>query len=272
MTATGRGAPPDYFFGMNGRISRIPGVPAGRKVALFIDFDGTLVPIQQDPARCFLPDETKGLLESLANANHCYVAVLSGRSIKDIKAMVGIRTICYGGNHGLVISGGGMTYIHPGALSAKPLIDKAGRRLGKRIAGIRGAWVERKKFTVSLHYRLAGREAVPRLTGIFHDVAAEFRDEGPLAVMKGKKVLELMPDLAWNKGSAALRILRRLGGKYIPVFIGDDLTDETAFRALGRKGICIKIGKSGNTSAHYYLKTFREVPRLLQLILDSGLS
>jgi trehalose-phosphatase len=263
-----RGTPPDYFFGTNGRVSRIQGALRNQKIALFLDFDGTLVPIQKDPAQCVLADETKGLLQSLANSSRCYVTVLSGRSIKDIKARVGMRTICYGGNHGLVISGKDMLYIHPGALLAKPVIDKAGRRLVKHIAGIEGARVERKQFTVSLHYRAVSKEAVPHVKKVFHDVAEEFRDEGPLTIMKGKKILELMPDISWNKGNAALWILQHLGDEYLPVFVGDDVTDETAFRALSRKGICIRVGRSEKTSAQYFLKDSREVPQLLQHILE----
>ncbi|MBU1397693.1 MAG: hypothetical protein KKE00_10325 [Proteobacteria bacterium] len=116
--------PPTCFFEkksfnrFRNKIKQYPGI------ALFLDFDGTLVPIQKDPSRCVLSGEMKEELKSLADSNCCYLTILSGRSLPDIKGMVGIRNICYSGNHGLVISGSDMTYVHPGVLSARPLIRR----------------------------------------------------------------------------------------------------------------------------------------------------
>ena len=77
-------------------------------------------------------------------------------------------------------------------------------------------------------------------------------------------VLELAPDASWNKGSAALWILNNLRGKYLPVYVGDDWTDENAFRALNKQGVTIRVGKSANTAAKYYLKNQREVSEFLK--------
>jgi len=87
-----------------------------------------------------------------------------------------------------------------------------------------------------------------------------------LTVIKGKKLLELIPDVSWNKGKATLYILQRLKEDYLPIYIGDDQTDETAFKALCRRGITIRVGKSKKTLADYYLKDHREVLRLLKQI------
>lgn len=243
-------------------------ISPGQKIALFLDYDGTLVPIQKDPSRCVLPGEMKEELNSLADSNRCYLTILSGRSLPDIKGMVGIRNICYGGNHGLVISGSDMTYVHPGALPAKPYIDKAARMLSKEIAGIEGAWIERKRFTASLHYRSVRKGDVLSVKKAFCKVISEFSGGKRLAVIKGKMVLELAPDLSWNKGSAALWILNNLKGKYLPVYVGDDWTDETAFRALNKKGITIRVGKSAKTTANYYLKNQREVSEFLKRVKE----
>ncbi|MDA8325796.1 MAG: trehalose-phosphatase [Nitrospiraceae bacterium] len=235
-------------------------------VALFLDFDGTLAPIQQDPARCVLSGEARELLQRLADSGRHFVTVLSGRGFSDVKSKVGIRNICYGGNHGLVISGKGMAFVHPGALYARPVIDKAGRRLGKEIAGFAGAWVERKKFSLSLHYRLADKKDVSKIKKAFYRVATEFSGAGPLAVLEGKKVFELMPDISWDKGNAALWILDRLADGYLPVFVGDDVTDEAAFRALKERGVTVRVGRSKRTSARFYLKDYKETRRLLKSI------
>lgn len=206
-------------------------------------------------------------MQSLSNSNRHHVTVLSGRTLVDVKSRVGVPNICYGGNHGLVISGEGLRFVHPGALRAKPIIEEAGRRLEKQIvASFEGAWVERKDFTLSLHYRLVNQSAVPQLKRAFYRVAAEISRDNSLTVMKGKKVLELMPDIAWNKGNAVLWILDRLGDNYLPIFVGDDVTDETAFKALENGGITIRIGRSKNTFACFYLQDYRGTLRLLKTI------
>lgn len=239
-------------------------VSRSQKIALFLDFDGTLVSIQKDPSKCILHERIKEQLKSLSRSGHCYITILSGRSLPDIKNMVGIPEICYSGNHGLIVSSRDMTYIHPKALTAKPLIDKAVRMLNKEIAGIEGAWIERKKFTASLHFRSVRKKDMPLVKRAFYNVVSEFSEGVGLAVIKGKMVLELAPDASWNKGSAALWILNRLKGKYLPLYIGDDWTDETAFRALNKKGVTIRVGKSAKTAANYYLKNQREVSEFLK--------
>jgi trehalose 6-phosphate phosphatase len=259
LTGTGSA----YFFGRNGcDISRLL---SGRKIALFLDFDGTLTPIREDPAESVLSEEMKGCLHGLANSRH-HVTLLSGRGMNDLTSKVGISNICYGGNHGLVISGKGLQFIHPGALTAKTLIDEAAGRLGKEAERFEGAWVERKRLTVSLHYRLVDKQAVPKVKRAFHRVAAEFSENGQLTVIKGKKVLELTPGVSWDKGKAVLWILDHLKDSVLAIFIGDDLTDESAFKVLKRKGITVRIGKSKRTLASFYLKDYRETFRLLKSI------
>ncbi|OGW32422.1 MAG: trehalose-phosphatase [Nitrospirae bacterium GWF2_44_13] len=241
-------------------------ISKGQKIALFLDFDGTLVPIRKEPSRCVLAEKMKEQLESLTGSESCYLSILSGRSLSDIRGMVCIRDICYSGNHGLIISGNNMTYIHPKALIAKPFIDRAVRMLNKEIAGIEGAWIEGKKLTASLHFRSVRKNDVPLVKKAFYNVVSEFSGDRTLAVIKGKQVLELAPDASWNKGSAALWILNNLKGKYLPVYVGDDWTDETAFRALNKRGITIRVGKSAKTAANYYLKSQREISAFLKRV------
>jgi len=233
---------------------------------LFLDYDGTLVPIQKNPVRCILSDKIKNQLRLLSESNHCYLTILSGRSLSDIKKMVGIRKIYYGGNHGLDISGPDVRYTHPKALLAKSIISDVKHLLKKEIANIEGAWFEDKKFTMSLHFRSVSKKNIVFVKKVFYKVIAEFLDTKILTVIKGKKVLELIPDASWNKGSAVYLILQGLKNKCLPIYIGDDQTDETAFKAIGKRGITIRIGKSKKTSASYYLKGYWEVSRMLQKI------
>jgi len=253
---------PSYFFEGN----HLYRIKAGQKFALFLDFDGTLVPIQKDPAQCFLSEGIKRQLRLLANSKDVYLSILSGRSLLDIKKRVGIKKIYYGGNHGLDISGPGVRYTHPKAISAKPIINHVKQQLQKKIKDIKGAWLEDKKFTLSLHFRSVKTEGIPYVKKVVYNVADEFLEKKSFAVIKGKKVLELVPHVSWNKGRAALWILKHLKDKCLPIYIGDDQTDETAFKTLWRKGITIRIGKSKKTSAKYYLKGYWEISQLLQQI------
>lgn len=260
--------PPTYFFEEKSFNRFRNRIKQYQRIVLFLDFDGTLVPIQKDPSRCVLTEGMKEQLKSLADPDRCYLTISSGRSLPDIKRTVGIRNVCYSGNHGLVISGSDMTYIHPKALSAKPFIDRAARMINDEIAGIEGAWIERKKFTASLHFRSVTKKDVPLVKKAFYRIVSEFSGKRELAVIKGKMVLELAPDASWDKGSAALYILNNLRGKYLPVYVGDDWTDENAFLALNKKGVTIRVGKSTKTTADYYLKNQREVSEFLKKLKE----
>lgn len=234
------------------------------RLFLLLDFDGTLVPIQGDPAACFLSPEVREELERLTGPVQCPVAVLSGRSLADLQARMAMSSICYGGNHGLHISGCGLDFIHPAAKDAKSLIAKVRRALEKEIEGIKGAWIEDKGYTVALHYRRSARAEARAARGAFYRVIARNPEKGRLAVLRGKKVVELMPDVSWDKGKAALHILDSLAPGYVPLYVGDDLTDEAAFRELNGRGITVRVRRSKTTSAGYYLRGPSEVLRLLR--------
>ncbi|MFA4829253.1 MAG: trehalose-phosphatase [Thermodesulfovibrionales bacterium] len=258
---------PRYFFGEINN-SLLNKIKRYHKIALFLDYDGTLVPIQKAPSQCILSNKIKGRLKLLAGSDRCYLTILSGRSLPDIKKMAGIKNICYGGNHGLDIAGPNIRFTHPKVLSTRPLIIKIKKLLDKEIRTIKGAWLEDKKFTLSLHFRSARTKDIPRVKKVFYDVAGKFLEKNLLVVIKGKKVLELAPNVSWNKGKAVRWILQRLKGKYLSIYIGDDLTDETAFKALCKRGITIRVGKSKKTFADYYLNGYREVSSILKQIVE----
>ncbi|MEK7841646.1 MAG: trehalose-phosphatase, partial [Deltaproteobacteria bacterium] len=229
----------------------------------------TLAPIQKNPAESTLPDELMRQLRTLADTDFCTVSILSGRRLHDIKKRIGIRNIYYGGNHGIDICGPGLRYTHPEALRIKPLIDDVKKRLEKEIKGIAGAWLEGKLFTLSLHFRAVKQNNIQLVKKIFYRVIEDFPGKGYLSVIRGKKVLELVPNISWNKGEACLWLLKQWRGRrYLPIYIGDDTTDEAAFKALRKTGITIRIGKSRNTSARFYVKGYWEVSRLLEQLRD----
>jgi trehalose-phosphatase len=119
-----------------------------------------------------------------------------------------------------------------------------------------------------MHFRLVRKDYAPAVIQAFYEAVSEFIENSSLAVMKGKKVLELTPAGPWNKGKAALMILERLGNGWLPVMIGDDVTDETAFAALRERGLTVRVGRSVKTSAQYYVKDQGEVGRFLKGLID----
>ena len=153
------------------------------------------------------------------------------------------------------IAGRFIRYTHPKALSTRSVIIKI-KAADKEIINIKGAWLE-DKFTLSLHFRSARTKDIPRVKEVFYDVADEFLEKNLLAIIKGKKVSELVPDVSWNKGKAVRWILQRLKDECMPIYIGDDQTDETAFKAL-RKGITIRGREIKKTFADYYLNGYRK--------------
>ena len=254
--------PPEYFFENND-----PKLECGpRSFFLFLDFDGTLVPIQDSPAQCFLSPKIKGQLEAIALSGKACIAILSGRTVTDIRDRVNIQGVYYGGNHGIEISGPRVNYTHPDALSGKHIIEKVCREIKQEIGNIEGAYIEKKKFGFTLHYRMANKEDKALIQIAFHRITTENSDAQIVTVMRGKKVLELAPKISWDKGKAALFILHELKRNYLSIYVGDDATDEAAFKALNEDGITIRVGRSKNTAAKYYLKGQWEISRFLKHI------
>lgn len=231
----------------------------GRRLAVFLDYDGTLTPIADRPDLAVLPAETRQVLRGLAAASP--VAIVSGRGRADVEALVGLGGLAYAGCHGLDIAlpEGGTSVYREGADHA-PAVEAATGELTRRLAGIAGALVEPKGLAVAVHDRLAADSDRPRIAAIVHDVAA--RHPG-LRVMEGKRVHELRPDIAWDKGKAVLWVLSALGldgPDVLPVYLGDDVTDRDAFRALRGRGVSVYIGPpEGADGADYRLDDPGEV-------------
>jgi trehalose-phosphatase len=233
-----------------------------RQLAVFLDYDGTLTPIVSHPEKALLSDSTRQTLQALAM--QAWVAILSGRDLDDVRQRVDIATITYGGSHGFDIAG-------PNGLRKEmateflPRLDMVEQELGKQLAGIAGARLERKRFSIAAHYRNVNESDVSKVERAVSEVAARHRK---LRKMDGKKVYELLPDIDWDKGKAVRCLLENQGlerAKVRPIYIGDDRTDEDAFRALGQRGVGILVSEEPRpTAASYSLKDTTEVECFLR--------
>jgi trehalose 6-phosphate phosphatase len=233
-----------------------------RQLAVFLDYDGTLTPIVSHPEKALLSDSMRQALQSLVM--RAPVAILSGRDLDDVRQRVNIGAIVYAGSHGFDIAG-------PRGLRKEmateflPRLDMIEKELANQLAGIAGARVERKRFSIAAHYRNVNKSDIPKVELAVSEVAARHR---ALRKMDGKKVYELLPDIDWDKGKAVLWLLENQGlerAKVRPIYIGDDRTDEDAFRGLGQCGVGILVSEQPQpTAASYSLKDPTEVERFLR--------
>ncbi|MBE0431603.1 MAG: trehalose-phosphatase, partial [Dehalococcoidia bacterium] len=235
-----------------------------RTPTIFLDYDGTLTPIVDDPAEATLSGETRRIVKQLAG--HFSVAIISGRDLSDVRNMVGIDDIAYAGSHGFDIVGpGGQYRDQERGQRFLPSLDRAEGELSQALRDIPGARVERKLFAIAVHYRQVDRAKLDGLEERFDEVLAHFSD---LRKTTGKEIFELRPDVDWDKGRALLHLLEALyanGSRVMPVYIGDDDTDEDAFRAIADRGIGIVVGTEKRpTSAHYALRDPGEVTLFLR--------
>lgn len=232
---------------------------------LLFDFDGTITPIVERPDLTGLSQEMTELLKILARRYK--IGVISGRSLAEIKRLVGLRGVYYSGNHGLEISGPEIKLVKLQTKCVRPLITDVCRKLSGELGGISGAIIKNKGLTASVHYRLVTQEKVKSLKKIFEKTVKPYIASGAVRVGRGKKVLEIMPNVDWDKGKAAQWIIEAVDpdGKLTPVYIGDDQTDEDAFLALEKRGITILVSEKPKKShAKFYLKNVDEVKEFLE--------
>lgn len=248
------------------QISAIENRLRDRQLALFTDYDGTLTPIVQRPEAATLSQEMRSLLLELSD--RVIVAVISGRDLADVQNMVGIEKLYYAGSHGFDVAGGGIQMQQQQAQASLPELDEAENQLRDKLKPIAGARVERKRFAIALHYREAAESDVERIQAIVDQI---LQNHPQLRQSRGKKIFELQPDVPWDKGRAVCWLLSKLDintPDVLPMYLGDDTTDEDAFQALRDRGIGIRVGIPDEpTHANYYLQNPDEVKQFFQALL-----
>jgi alpha,alpha-trehalase len=243
---------------------------AQHELALFLDYDGTLTPIVDRPEQATLSETMRSLLTRLAE--RCTLAIVSGRDRQNVQDMVRLDILIYAGSHGFDIAGpGGLHLQHEEASHSLPDLDSAEQQLRDRLGSVEGVLVERKRFAIAVHSRLVADPDVGRIEETVDQICQQ---HSGLRQMRGKKVAELQPDVAWDKGHAVLWLRETLGldrPQVITLYIGDDVTDEDAFRAISNHdlGLGIMVTSSASeTHAPYYLRDCGEVEQFLGNLLD----
>lgn len=222
---------------------------------MFLDYDGTLSPIAPRPELATLPEETREVVRRLSERYP--VAILSGRGRQDVASMVDLDNLAYAGSHGYDIAGPG--FRHEVGAGIPETIESAAQELRRELDDLEGVIVEPKRFAISIHFRLARDKDVPTIERVVDEVAAR---HASLRKGHGKKLFELRPDLDWDKGKALLWILEAMDlDRTVPLYIGDDITDEDAFRVV-QIGILV-AEEPRETLASYSLRNPDEVRRFL---------
>jgi len=237
----------------------------GKHLAIFLDYDGTLTPIVQRPELALLSAEMRAAVQALAQ--RCTVVVMSGRDLPDVQARVGLEDIVYGGSHGFEICGPqGMKIDQQHGSEFLPQLDQAELALRERLGNIAGILVERKKYSIAVHFRQVG-EADLQAVGSAVDTVLAVQPK--LRKTDGKKIFELQPNIEWDKGRAMVWLLDKLGLERFNTFLlylGDDITDEDAFRSLNERGNGMGIlvrDEARDTAAQYALENPEEVRSFL---------
>ncbi|KAF5947595.1 hypothetical protein HYC85_013552 [Camellia sinensis] len=260
----------------------------GKRIALFLDYDGTLSTIVDNPDCAFMSNPMRATVRNLAK--YFPTAIISGRSRDKVYEFVGLTELYYAGSHGMDIMGpvrpmsndppncirstdnqGKEVNLFQPASEFLPMIDEVFRSLVEITKDINGAKVENNKFCVSVHYRNVDEQYWTTIAESVHDI---LKDYPRLRLTHGRKVLEVRPVLDWDKGKAVEFLLESLGlsncDDVLPIYIGDDRTDEDAFKVLrvGNRGYGILVSSAPKESnALYSLRDPSEVMEFLKSLV-----
>jgi trehalose 6-phosphate phosphatase len=230
---------------------------ASQWCVVLLAYDGTLAPLVADPATACLSPAMRQVLTLLVQHPHFQVAIMSGRTLADLQRHVGDQVPYLAGNHGLEMTGPQAIYCHPDARRLRPELAPVVQSLHHHLRDCAGVWVEDKGLTLTVHMRgvpPACRRAVQWQIVHLLQPALETRR---FALRKGTAVVEVRPRVRWDKGEAVRWLVEHMCGERpatrpLVIYIGDDETDEDAFRAVRREGLGIVVGEGRLFSAAPY--------------------
>ncbi|GFP94754.1 probable trehalose-phosphate phosphatase h [Phtheirospermum japonicum] len=258
---------------------QITNASKGKQIVMFLDYDGTLSPIVEDPDKAFMSEAMRATVRKLAR--YFPTAIVSGRCRDKVYSFVRLAELYYAGSHGMDIKGpskgskhnkGAQDVLCQPASEFLPMIDEVYKALLEVTKDTPGAKVENNKFCLSVHFRCVDEKKWNELAKQVEYVIKGYPD---LRLTQGRKVLEIRPTIKWDKGKALEFLLESLGyancADVFPVYIGDDRTDEDAFKVLRERGQGFGILVSQtpkDTNASYSLQEPSEVMAFLRRLVD----
>ncbi|XP_057974921.1 probable trehalose-phosphate phosphatase J isoform X2 [Malania oleifera] len=262
---------------------QITNASKGKQIVMFLDYDGTLSPIVEDPDQAFMSLEMRAAVRNLAK--YFPTAIVSGRGRDKVYSFVKLEELYYAGSHGMDIKGpakgpqyqilnckANKAVLFQPASEFLPMIDEVYRALLEKTKSTPGAMVENNKFCISVHFRCVDEK---RWIALAEEVRYVLSQYPQLKLTQGRKVFEIRPTIKWDKGKALEFLLESLGyansNDVLAIYIGDDRTDEDAFKMLRKRGqgFGILVSKAPReTSAFYSLREPAEVMNFLQQLVE----
>jgi alpha,alpha-trehalase len=231
--------------------------------AIFLDYDGTLVPAVDDPAKTILPEETRRYIKKISE--HWTAVIMTGRKLQEVKDLMGLENLVYAGSNGFNMAGPEESFHDEPGKEFSPALDEALKELRTELKGLDGVRVERRPYAVAVDYAQADRDTLPRI-GEAVDEAIEHHPN--LTRIAGQEAFEIHPGAAWDKGKALLYLLGRLHideSRTVPLYIGDGASDEYALEAVAGRGIGILVTEDDRpTAAGYTLRDPGQVADFLE--------
>ncbi|BAT98081.1 hypothetical protein VIGAN_09169600 [Vigna angularis var. angularis] len=256
---------------------KVMSVAEGKEIVVFLDYDGTLSPIVDDPDKAYMSDAMRAAVREVA---YCFpTAIVSGRRKDKVYEFVKLRNVYYAGSHGMDIStpsgsskcedqkhqikgvdekGNHVVHFHP-AKEFLPTIQEIIKVLKENTRRIKGSMIEDNMFCVTVHYRCVKNEE--DISVLREMVESTMKSYSNFHISSGRKVMEIRPNVNWDKGCALMYLLDTLGfdnfNNVLPIYLGDDRTDEDAFKVIRHIGQGFPIVVSSiakKTQASYSLR------------------
>lgn len=245
---------------------------ARQHLLLLLDFDGTLAEFNPDPDAVQLPDTRRDLLLELMARADTTLGIVSGRRLADVRSRTRLPAEAwYSGLHGLEIEGPGVRIMHPDAEKAFATLRQLAEALSSELSALPGVFVEDKILSLVAHFRDASPADAKNVPSIVEKHAQPFLESGLFRLMHGSCMLELLPNIAWHKGSAVTWIRERVASAHSTacVYVGDDVTDQDAFAAVRGHGLAIAASTRAS-GADIQIDGPPEVEELLRRLSRGG--
>jgi trehalose-phosphatase len=246
-------------------------IATAERVFCFLDYDGTLSPLAPTPDAATPLAGTAEHLQALAELPGVHVAIVTGRTIADMRRYLDVPGLYYVGVHGMQIqSPNGVALLSERAAVVRSILPAIKRQIERALVDLPGILIEDKQVALACHYRLASRGDADVARQTVATLARNYQRQGVhITLTHGHEVVEIRPAFA-NKGTAVCQLLAAHGRSALAVYIGDDQTDEDAFTLLPEGSITIRVGLAlASTAARYRVSEPDDVLRFLGTMTDS---